>query len=193
MGGRELSARVEGAHCRSMPTSKKRPRKRTSAQGRASRPMTLHLAAQAQALIEPIIEGMGFSLVDLVIDRCYNSATVVVYGQPGPSVGALAQISSNLKPRFELHEGLSQFGLIVTSPGSERVLRNNREFSLFRGKRVRLLRRSKREWESGVILDVDENSVSLGEYGCSMDEGVETIGFRDIEKAILDCAKEVEI
>ena len=125
--------------------------------------MATELNDQLHSEVEPIISGMGFSLVELRHNRSKNQNHIilVVYRPEGVGVNECAAISKNLYPRLELIEGLENLQLQVSSPGLDRVLRSEEEYSIFQGRNVKIMLKGETEWIRGTIESVDGEEVSL--------------------------------
>jgi len=141
------------------------------------------LDEQLRNEVEPIVSGMGFSLVELRHNRSKNQnhITLVVYRPEGVGVNDCAAISKNLYPRFELIQGLENLRFQVSSPGLDRVLKSEREYSIFAGRAVRVMLHGQMEWIRGKIESVQEGVLSLDEDG-----KMKKIKIADIRKAKLD-------
>jgi len=139
--------------------------------------------------VEPLLEGLGYSLVDLTIARTSGSTrvNVVIYRKEGVGVEDCADVSGVLFPRLQTIEGLAQPSLEVSSPGVDRTLRRAAEYGIFRGRGVRILAGDATEWTGGIIDRVEEGTLWLK-------RGRETRGFAisGIRKARLDYSVEVE-
>jgi ribosome maturation factor RimP len=138
--------------------------------------------------VTPIVEGMGFALVELRHNRSrrQNHVSVVVYRPQGVGVEDCAAMSRTLYPRLELIEGLEDLRLEVSSPGLDRVIKSFEEFGIFKGRGVRVLRVGCDDFLPGIIVEVTGETLVLRARG-------ETIEIRraDIRKARLDSAEEV--
>ena len=141
------------------------------------------LDKQLRNEVEPIVSGMGFSLVELRHNRSrqQNHITLVVYRPEGVGVNECAAISKNLHPRLELIEGLENLRFQVSSPGLDRVLKSEREYTIFAGRGVRVMLHGQKEWIRGKIEGVQEGVLSLDEDG-----KMKKIKIADIRKAKLD-------
>ena len=141
------------------------------------------LDEQLRNEVEPIVSGMGFSLVELRHNRSrkQNHITLVVYRPEGVGVNDCAAISKNLYPRLELIEGLENLRFQVSSPGLDRVLKSEREYTIFAGRGVRVMLHGQKEWIRGKIEGVQEGVLSLDEDG-----KMKKIKIADIRKAKLD-------
>ena len=95
--------------------------------------MATELEDQLRCEVEPIVTGMGFTLVELRHSRSKNQNHVilVVYRRDGVGINECAAISKNLYPRLELIDGLENLQLQVSSPGLDRVLKSDEEYSIF--------------------------------------------------------------
>jgi ribosome maturation factor RimP len=140
-------------------------------------------------VVEPLISGLGYSLVDLTIGRLSGSTrvNVVIYRKEGVGVDECAEVSSMLFPRLETIEDLADPSLEVSSPGIDRAMKGPSEYAIFRGRGVRILAGEATEWESGIIDRVEEGTLWLR-------RGKEKRGFAisEIRKARLDHSVEVE-
>ena len=103
-------------------------------------------------LVTPIVEAMGFRLVELGLHRSRGGSRVhvVIYRPEGVGVDDCAALSRNLKPRLELAAGLGEVGLEVSSPGLDRVLKDPVEYEIFKGRGLRLWLRDAEDWLDGV-------------------------------------------
>jgi ribosome maturation factor RimP len=145
--------------------------------------MNTELNDQLHSEVEPIVSGMGFSLVELRHSRSKNQNHIilVVYRPDGLGVEDCAAISKNLYPRLELIEGLENLQLQVSSPGLDRVLKSEKEYSIFRGRAVKVMLREQTEWMRGTIEGAEEGVLLLNRDGT-----IERIQMAEIRKAKLD-------
>jgi ribosome maturation factor RimP len=141
------------------------------------------LDEQLRKEVEPIVAGMGFFLVELRHNRSKNQnhITLVVYRPDGVGVDDCAAISKNLYPRLELIQGLENLRFQVSSPGLDRVMKSEREYSIFAGRAIRVMLHGQGEWIRGKIESVQEGVLSLDEDGT-----MRKIKTADIRKAKLD-------
>lgn len=133
--------------------------------------------------IEPVIEGLGFSLVEFTSHRNRYNLTVntIIYSKSGVTIDDCSKVFKTIMPRIELLEDSRDVNLEVSSPGTSRNIKTVDEFDIFLGRKVRILKRDDSEWIHGSIESVDDNSVNLN-------NGKQTVnvGFADINKAKLE-------
>ena len=145
--------------------------------------MATELDDQLRCEVEPIVTGMGFTLVELRHSRSKNQNHIilVIYRPEGVGVNECAAISKNLYPRLELIDGLENLQLQVSSPGLDRVFKSREEYSIFRGRNVKIMLRGETEWIRGKIESVGEGMISLRAGG-----EIQSIQMNEIRKVKLD-------
>jgi len=138
--------------------------------------------------IEPVVEGLGFSLVELKASELKDGFHVVVtvYRTAGVDLDACAEIHRTILPRIELWRDARDVNLQVSSPGLDRTLKHHREYAIFAGKRVRIMLSTSNEWISGVLSASDEDSCTI-----ETADGMRRLAFSEIRKAKLDEFREV--
>lgn len=161
--------------------------------------MVIEYAPDRQSLeleqaIEPLIAAQGFRIVELSARTVKGTFHVhlVLHGPVGTTIDDVAEAHRLVQPVIEelLAESTADgrdLNLEVSTPGIERTIKTTREFSVFRGRGIRLLRQSTQDWIGGVIASADETSVDIERGG-----GIERIPFDDIVKAKLDHTQEEE-
>jgi ribosome maturation factor RimP len=122
---------------------------------------------ELRELVAPVVEGLGFRLVELGLHRSRSGSRVhvVIYRAQGVGVEDCAALSRNLKPRLELAAGLGEVGLEVSSPGLERVLKDPAEFEIFRGRGMRLWLREAADWLVGVNDGIVDGALDFSSGG----------------------------
>lgn len=140
---------------------------------------------ELRELVAPVIEGMGFQLVELGLHRSRSGSRVhvVVYRAQGVGVEDCAALSRSLRPRLELAAGLGEVGLEVSSPGLDRVIKDPTEYEIFRGRGVRLWLREASDWLDGINEGVSGGELALSSGGRSL-----RIHLDEIVKAKLDAS-----
>jgi ribosome maturation factor RimP len=148
-----------------------------------------HFEAGIRDAIQPLLAGMGFSLVEISAGRRKGSTVVslVIYRKEGVGVEQCAEVSSLVFPRLQTMEDLGDVSLEVSSPGIERVIRSPEEYRLFIGRGVRVLAGDETEWCAGIIEGVEGDTLKLR-------KGNERFSYAlgAIRKARLDHIVEVE-
>ncbi len=138
--------------------------------------------------LEPIITGLGFGIVELIGRQRKNTFHVhlVIHHSDGVDVENCAEVHKTVLPRIEvLYESL-EIHLQVSSPGIYRKFKDAREFEIFKGKKVKVLRTGRSEWVKGTIEEADESSVKLTfEEETDQSEG-DVVPYAEIQKARLD-------
>jgi ribosome maturation factor RimP len=137
--------------------------------------------------LDRVIKGMGFEIVELKAKHVSQTlhVSLVVYRQDGVGINECVEIHRTVLPRLEVLLDTRDIHLEVSSPGLDRTIKSNREFGIFIGRTVRILRSTTGEWVNGVIL-------ASGETSCTVDTGQrkEDIPFDTIQKARLDDSEE---
>ena len=112
---------------------------------------------------QPIIEGLGYSIVELksVTIRNRMIVSLVLYSSTGLNIESCAEVHRIVAPRLEAIEGRRDIALTVSSPGVSRMLRHDHEYALFIGQRIRLLIDGEHEWHKGRIIAVDDDTITL--------------------------------
>lgn len=115
---------------------------------------------------EPLVEGLGYKLVDLKIVPAKNItkiSAVVSPNNPNENMGVndCAKVHRVLLPRLEALLGTDDISMELTSPGIEHNIKNAAEFSVFIGREVRVWDKEKSDWVSGKIETANEKSVTM--------------------------------
>ncbi len=133
--------------------------------------------------IEPVVEGLGFSLVEFSSHRNRSNLTVntIIYSKNGVGLEECTKVYKTILPRIELLEDSRSINLEVSSPGISRNMKYIEEFEIFIGKKVRILKKDESEWIHGTINSVDNNSVII-----NTDKDTVAVTFDDINKAKLE-------
>jgi ribosome maturation factor RimP len=125
--------------------------------------------------LEPAAQSAGLDLVEVSLEHRGRRSVVklVVHGAQGVSLGDCEKVTRNAEDLVEGGSLISgSYVLEVSSPGLDRVLKSEREFDLFRGRkmRIRLQENPEREivgWSEGtreghhVALRGDNGDVSV--------------------------------
>src|SRR4051794_16285944 len=97
-------------------------------------PVSFSMAA-LEALIEPVVAGMGYELVDLQAANGGRFLRLFIDKPSGIGVEDCAAVSRQLSRVFEV-EGVDYDRLEVSSPGLDRPLRKQADFARFAGQKA---------------------------------------------------------
>jgi len=133
--------------------------------------------------IEPVVNGLGFSLVEFTSSRNRSNLTVntIIYRESGVNLSDCSTVYKTILPRIELLEDSRSINLEVSSPGLSRNIKVADEFEIFIGRKVRILKKDDSEWIHGNIVSVENNSVNL-----NISKKTIIVDFADINKAKLE-------
>ena len=117
----------------------------------------------------PLIAGLGYVLVELRVIPQHDSIRVIVViskpvkGNDSIAIGVndCAKVHRVLLPRLEALLNSQDIYMEVTSPGMERLIKNSAEFSLFKGRFIRVWDKEITDWIFGKICDSDTQSLTL--------------------------------
>jgi len=131
----------------------------------------------------PILAYMGIDLVECTSRPTRDSLQIriVISRKGGVSIDECAKVHKTLLPRLQASLGRSDINIEVSSPGLTRNIKSSDEFALFTGRGARILVQGRTEWETGVIGETDDSSLTL-----QTPSGAVTIRFADIQKARLE-------
>src|SRR6478752_6764211 len=91
--------------------------------------------AALQAVVEPVVTGMGYELVDLQAANGGRFLRLFIDKPTGIDVEDCAAVSRQLSRVFEV-EGVDYDRLEVSSPGLDRPLRKQADFARFAGQKA---------------------------------------------------------
>ena len=114
----------------------------------------------------PLVEGLGYKLVDLKIVPAKNVtkiSAIITGADPVQNIGVndCAKVHRALLTRLEALLGTEETSMELTSPGIEHNIKNAAEFSVFTGREIRVWDKTVNDWVSGVIKASDDKSVTL--------------------------------
>jgi ribosome maturation factor RimP len=154
----------------------------------AGRPVGDDLEEAVRAEIKPLIEGLGYRIVEMALGRSHRLThlRLVIHREPGITVHDCTLVSRTVRPRLELIEGLADLEMEVSSPGIDRKLKTREEYDIFRNRGVRVLLNGRSEWTGGIIKGIEGDLLSI-----EQEEGLTVINLADIRAARLDQGQEV--
>ncbi len=132
---------------------------------------------------EPLVRSMGYVLVDLKIipqKTTVKISAVIASKDPAATIGVedCSKVHRVLLPRLEALLGRDDTYMELTSPGTDRNIKNAAEFALFEGTEIRIWDKNISDWAEGTIAASDKDSVTLKCGGES-----KTYKYEDIAKA----------
>jgi len=138
--------------------------------------------------LETVLNGLKFSLIELVVSKHRGSVQVKAVIYNGESIGTddCSRVHRAVMPRLELAFPEQDIYLEVSSPGIDRLIKDGAEFTFFKGRKVRCFRTDITEWTAGILKNADENGIVI-----ETKEGTLRLEFDIIAKAKLDSSKEV--
>lgn len=112
---------------------------------------------------EPLVKGLGYSLVELQVFRRHNDWQVkaVITGGNGVGVDDCAKIHRALLTRLEAILDSQDIYVEVASPGLDRIVKNAAEFKLFIGKTAKFRFTDANDWIHGSIVSSDDTAVHI--------------------------------
>jgi ribosome maturation factor RimP len=137
--------------------------------------------------LEPVVRGLGFSLVELCLSRHRGSVQirVVVCGPGAVGVDDCSRVHRALIPRLELAFPGADLYVEVSSPGIDRLIKDGAEFAYYRGRGIRCYRTDTSGWSGGVLELADETHIVL-----KGKEGMVSLPYEIIAKAQLHSEEE---
>jgi ribosome maturation factor RimP len=153
-------------------------------------------AAEKVALtLEPVVSGLGFSMLELSLSRHHGSAQVRIVispkesppltesGQKRLSLGTeeLGRVHRAVLPRLEAAMEGTNFSVECSSPGIDRTIKEGTEFAHFYGMTVRCYLPAESRWIRGILREADEEKIVL-----ENEDGKRELKYEYIAKAKLD-------
>ena len=134
-------------------------------------------------MIEPVITGMGYELVDVQASNGGRFLRLFIDKPQGVNVDDCAAVSRQLARVFEV-EGIDYDRLEVSSPGLDRPLRKPADFARFAGQKAELRMRRPdaggRRKFAGVLKGAEAGQVKI-----EVDGQTVALALDDIERAKL--------
>jgi ribosome maturation factor RimP len=134
-------------------------------------------------VIEPVVAGMGYELVDVQASNGGRFLRLFIDKQQGINVDDCAAVSRQLTRVFEV-EGIDYDRLEVSSPGLDRPLHKPADFARFAGQKAELRMRradaSGRRRFSGVLKGIEGGQVRMEVEGQAV-----ALALEEIERARL--------
>lgn len=132
--------------------------------------------------LAPLVESQNLVLVDCVFGTTAQGSQValVVYSDEGIGTDECAAVHRLSLPRLEVLLDSRDIQLEVSSPGLERKIRHLREYQIFQGKKLKLMKKNG-DWLSGKILKADSKNLTVNTANGDLE-----LALSDIQKAQLE-------
>jgi ribosome maturation factor RimP len=119
--------------------------------------------------LEPLIRGMGMSLIELNVFRMKArggksggaQVRAVVYKEGVTGVEDCTKVHRSILPRLELAFPGQDVYLEVSSPGIDRLIKDGSEFVHYIGKGINCYRTDISDWTAGILLAADDKGIKL--------------------------------
>jgi ribosome maturation factor RimP len=118
-------------------------------------------------LLEPLVEQLGFELVDVEANAGRGSGMLRIYLDSAAGVGVddCEKVSREVSALLDVEDPMpGAFTLEVSSPGLDRVLRKPAHFERFRGERVKVELVAPREGRrryTGTLVSVSGRGIEI--------------------------------
>jgi len=119
--------------------------------------------------LEPLIRGMGMSLIELNVFHMKArggksggaQVRAVVYKEGVTGVEDCTKVHRSILPRLELAFPGQDVYLEVSSPGIDRLIKDGSEFVHYIGKGINCYRTDISDWTAGILLAADDKEIKL--------------------------------
>ena len=132
--------------------------------------------------LEPVANGLGFCLIEVDLYRKKGSARVrlVIGSSAGIGTDQLSMVHRAVLPRLELLLEGRDLYVEVSSPGTDRIIKEGAEFRHYYGNSVKCWLKGADNWKQGILRSSDEKKIML-----ETAEGIQEMNFINIAKARL--------
>ena len=148
-------------------------------------------SAKLQALIPPAVESLGYELVGIehLPQGKHSLLRVYIDSEDGIMIDDCEKVSHQLSGVLDVEEAIhGRYNLEVSSPGLDRPLFNEEQFSRFSGKQVKLklaVPQDGRRKLKGIINGVDDGNLLLAVDDDQLGEQEISVPITSIDKANL--------
>ena len=145
--------------------------------------MSAHFYLNLENVVEPVVAGMGYELVDLQASNGGRLLRLFIDKPGGIGLEDCAAVSRQLSRVLEV-EGVDYDRLEVSSPGLDRPLRKASDFERFAGQKAEV--RMRRKDESGQRRFVGVlKGVADGRVNLELDGKVVALAIEEMDRAKL--------
>src|SRR5688572_25496912 len=147
------------------------------------RQVSAHFYLNVENVVEPVVAGMGYELVDLQASNGGRLLRLFIDKPGGIGLEDCAAVSRQLSRVLEV-EGVDYDRLEVSSPGLDRPLRKASDFERFAGQKAEV--RMRRKDESGQRRFVGVlRGIAGGRVNLELDGKVVALALEEMERAKL--------
>lgn len=120
---------------------------------------------ELRALIEPVVEGLGFDLwgMEYLAHGRHASVRVYIDSQHGVDVDDCARVSRQISAMLDVEDPIKvQYTLEVSSPGMDRRLFTKEQFAAFEGTSVKVSLKTPylgRRRYTGVLCGIEDDDI----------------------------------
>ena len=147
------------------------------------RQVSAHFYLNVENVVEPVVTGMGYELVDLQASNGGRLLRLFIDKPGGIGIEDCAAVSRQLSRVFEV-EGVDYDRLEVSSPGLDRPLRKASDFERFAGRKAEVRMRTPddggRRKYVGVLRGAADGRVNL-----ELEGRIVALALEDVERAKL--------
>ncbi|MGN1042155.1 MAG: ribosome maturation factor RimP [Christensenellales bacterium] len=134
--------------------------------------MKENIVEKATELIVPIVENLGYEVVEITYGKNYgeNNLTVFIYKKGGVSLCDCEKVNDALNDVLEendVTEGQA-YNFNVSSPGLDRPIKSDDDYRRSLDTEIEILFKKplgKKKKANGILIGYDENSVTLSVKG----------------------------
>ncbi len=129
---------------------------------------------------EPIVEGLGYKLVDLAIQQKKDAKQIklVIKSEKGIGIDDCTLVHKTLLPRLEALLGTQDTTMEVSSPGINRIIKRSTELYAFIEDEIAVWDSSITDWITGILKEIKPDSIVLNIKGSDTE-----IPYKNIKKA----------
>lgn len=145
--------------------------------------MSAHFYLNLENVVEPVVAGMGYELVDLQSSNGGRLLRLFIDKTGGVGLEDCAAVSRQLSRVFEV-EGVDYDRLEVSSPGLDRPLRKARDFERFAGQKAEVRMRTPDEVGRRKFVGVLRGTAE-GRLNLELDGKIVALALADLDRAKL--------
>ncbi|MFO8088466.1 MAG: ribosome maturation factor RimP [Desulfatiglandaceae bacterium] len=142
------------------------------------------VTGRVTALVEPVIEEMGFELVDVefLTDRGRKVLRIYVDAEGGITLDECVEVSREVGTLIDLEDVVSdQYVLEVSSPGLDRPLKKEKDFAAAVGRKVKVKMKKPVEQRrnfTGILKSFENDVITL-----QFDNHIVDLPLKEVESA----------